>query len=96
MLPLVYFQRRDRAKVITGAEQMDHLLPILKGKRVALVVNQTSRVGETHLLDTLLAAHIQIKRYSLPNTASGVTPMPEKPSRTERYPYRSTHPVPLR
>lgn len=31
MLPLVYFQRRDRAKVITGAEQMDHLLPILKG-----------------------------------------------------------------
>ena len=36
-------------KVITGAEQMDRLLPILKGKRVALVVNQTSKVGETHL-----------------------------------------------
>ena len=32
-------------KVITGAEQMDRLLPILKGKRVALVVNQTSKVG---------------------------------------------------
>ena len=26
-------------KVITGAEQMDRLLPILKGKRVALVVS---------------------------------------------------------
>lgn len=75
-------------KVITGAEQMDRLLPILKGKRVALVVNQTSKVGETHLLDTLLAAHIQIKRYSLPNTASGVTPMPEKPSGTEKIPAR--------
>ena len=45
---------------------MDHLLPILKGKRVALVVNQTSRVGETHLLDTLLAAHIQIKKVFAP------------------------------
>ena len=53
-------------KVITGAEQMDRLLPILKGKRVALVVNQTSKVGETHLLDTLLAAHIQIKKVFAP------------------------------
>ena len=52
-------------KVITGAEQMDRLLPILKGKRVALVVNQTSKVGETHLLDTLLAAHIR-SRTRLP------------------------------
>ena len=53
-------------KVITGAEQMGRLLPILKGKRVALVVNQTSKVGETHLLDTLLAAHIQIKKVFAP------------------------------
>ena len=45
---------------------MDRLLPILKGKRVALVVNQTSKVGETHLLDTLLAAHIQIKKVFAP------------------------------
>lgn len=88
ILPLVYLQRRDRAKGYHGAEQMGRLLPILKGKRVALVVNQTSKVGETHLLDTLLAAHIQIKRYSLPNTASGVMPMPEKPSGTEKIPAR--------
>ena len=33
---------------------------------VALVVNQTSKVGETHLLDTLLAAHIQIKKVFAP------------------------------
>ncbi len=31
-----------------------------------MVVNQTSRVGETHLLDTLLAAHIQIKKVFAP------------------------------
>lgn len=86
MLPLVYFQRRDRAKSYYRSRTDGPPLTYIKGKRVALVVNQTSRVGETHLLDTLLAAHIQIKRYSLPNTASGVTPMPEKPSRTEKIP----------
>ncbi len=83
-------------KVITGAEQMDRLLPILKGKRVALVVNQTSKVGETHLLDTLLAAHIQIKKVFAPEHGFRVTPMPEKPSGTEKIPARNTHPVPLR
>ena len=44
----------------TGAEQMEKLIPLLKDKRVALVVNQTSIVGNkhTHLLDTLLALKI--------------------------------------
>ena len=38
----------------TGAEQTEKLTPLLKGKRVALVVNQTSVVGlsHTHLLET--------------------------------------------
>jgi uncharacterized protein YbbC (DUF1343 family) len=63
---LFTFNALTAQKVITGAEQMDRLLPILKGKRVALVVNQTSKVGETHLLDTLLAAHIQIKKIFAP------------------------------
>ena len=31
----------------TGAEQTEKLIPLLKGKRIALVVNQTSIVGET-------------------------------------------------
>lgn len=36
-----------------GADQLDKLLPLLKGKKVALVVNHTSLVGSTHLADTL-------------------------------------------
>lgn len=36
-----------------GADQLDLLLPLLKDKRVALVVNHTSLVGSTHLIDTL-------------------------------------------
>lgn len=52
----------------TGAERMEKLLPLLDGKRVALVVNQTSVVGErqTHLLDTLLALGIEVKKVFAP------------------------------
>lgn len=47
-------------KVITGAERMSDYLPELKGKRVALVVNQTSMAGQSHLIDTLLRLGINI------------------------------------
>ncbi len=52
----------------TGAEQTEKLLPILKSKRVALVVNQTSIVGKekTHLLDTLLQLKVNIKKVFAP------------------------------
>src|SRR5436190_22861035 len=39
--------------VVVGAQQLDVLLPKLKDKLVALVVNNTSLVGNTHLADTL-------------------------------------------
>lgn len=52
----------------TGAERMEKLLPLLEGKRVALVVNQTSIVGkaQTHLLDTLLALNVKVKKVFAP------------------------------
>ncbi|MGI4865234.1 MAG: exo-beta-N-acetylmuramidase NamZ family protein [Janthinobacterium lividum] len=37
----------------TGAAQLPAYLPLLAGKRVGLIVNQTSLVGRTHLVDTL-------------------------------------------
>lgn len=43
----------------TGADRTEQYLPLLKGKRVTLVVNQTSRTGDTHLLDTLCALGIR-------------------------------------
>jgi uncharacterized protein YbbC (DUF1343 family) len=48
------------AKVITGAERMDVYLPMLKGKSVAIFANQTSMVGNTHLVDTLVKSGIKI------------------------------------
>ena len=67
LLSLLFtFNALSAQKVVTGAEQMNRLLPLLKGKRVALVVNQTSMVEETHLLDTLMASGVQVKKVFAP------------------------------
>ena len=54
--------------VTVGAERMDLLLPSLQGKRVALMVNQSSLVGSTgtHLVDTLLSQGVNIVRLFVP------------------------------
>lgn len=49
-----------------GAERIDVYLPKIKGKSIALVVNQTSRVGERHLVDTLLSLGVSIKAIFAP------------------------------
>ncbi|NVK26159.1 MAG: DUF1343 domain-containing protein [Gammaproteobacteria bacterium] len=38
-----------------GAEQTEQYLTLLKGKRIGLVVNQTSRVNEQHIVDFLVS-----------------------------------------
>lgn len=54
------------AEVITGAERIALYFPNIKGKRVALVVNQTSMVKNVHLVDTLLKLGITIKKVFAP------------------------------
>lgn len=49
-----------------GAERLDLLLPKIKEARVALVVNHTSLVGNTHLADTLMASGIAVKKVFAP------------------------------
>lgn len=49
-----------------GAELGNRYLPLLRGKRVGLVVNQTSLVGKSHLVDTLLRQGIQVKTIFAP------------------------------
>jgi uncharacterized protein YbbC (DUF1343 family) len=50
----------------TGAAQTDKYLPLLKGKRVAVIANVTSLINKTHLVDTLLALKINIKKIFSP------------------------------
>ena len=51
---------------VMGADQMDVLLPKLAGKRVGLVVNQTSVVRKTHLVDTLRSRGVNIVKALAP------------------------------
>jgi uncharacterized protein YbbC (DUF1343 family) len=46
---------------IPGAYQVELYRSIIEGKSVAVVANQTSMIGETHLVDKLLAIGINIK-----------------------------------
>ena len=50
----------------TGAEQTNLYVSDLKGKSVALVVNHTSIIGQTHLADSLLSLGIKIKTIFAP------------------------------
>ena len=49
-----------------GAWRMDEYLPLLHGKRVALVINQTSLVRNTLLADTLLKRGVALKKIFVP------------------------------
>ncbi|HCY40497.1 MAG TPA: DUF1343 domain-containing protein [Prolixibacteraceae bacterium] len=44
----------------TGAEQTEKYLPLLKGKRVAIVANPTSIIGKTSLVDSLKSLQVNI------------------------------------
>ncbi len=57
---------QERVSLLIGAAQFDSYLPLLKDKRVALIVNQTSMVGNVHLVDTLLSKQINIIKIFAP------------------------------
>jgi len=52
--------------IVTGAENIALYLPSIEGKSVAMVVNQTSLVGERHIVDTLLKYKVDIKKIFAP------------------------------
>lgn len=47
-------------EIITGADQTEKYLPYLKGKRVAMVANQTSIIGNSLSVDSLLKLGVNI------------------------------------
>ena len=46
--------------IITGADQTEKYLPLLKGKRVGILANPTTIIGQTHLVDSLQKLGIHI------------------------------------
>ena len=53
-------------KIITGAERTEVWLPLIKNKKIALLVNHTAMIGNRHLLDTMLELKIDVKKIFLP------------------------------
>ena len=53
-------------KIVLGADQVDLLVSKLQGQRVALLVNHTSKVGSTHLADTLLSRGVNLVKIFSP------------------------------
>lgn len=49
-----------------GAERTELYFPLLKAKRIGIIANQSSRLGSKHLLDTLLAAGMDVRRIFSP------------------------------
>ncbi len=49
-----------------GAEQLEAYLPLLKDKKVALLVNQTSMIGEESIVDVLLSKGVAVQSIFAP------------------------------
>src|SRR5688572_15443743 len=50
-----------RDPIITGADQTHLYVPYLKGKRVGMLINQTSLIGNKLSVDSLLSLGVDIK-----------------------------------
>ncbi|MEH6514186.1 DUF1343 domain-containing protein [Maribacter arcticus] len=57
-------------EIIVAANRTDAYLPLLKGKKIGIVANQTSVIfnneGHTHLVDSLLSLNVNIKKVFAP------------------------------
>ena len=65
----------DSLKILPAADLMNSYIPLLEGKRIAVVANQTTVVSNgsqlintsyTHLIDTLLTYDINIQKVFAP------------------------------
>jgi uncharacterized protein YbbC (DUF1343 family) len=75
-------------EIITGADQTEKYVPYLKGKRVGMVANQSSVIGEKSIVDSLLALGVRIVKVFGPehgfrgNASNGAVVGDEKDAKT--------------
>lgn len=53
-------------KVVCGADRTEAYLPLIEGKRIGVVANQTSAIGKTHLIDSLLSLKVNVVKIFAP------------------------------
>jgi len=51
---------------ILGNQRTEKYLPLLEGKNIALIANQTSLINKTHIVDSLLSLDVNLKKVFAP------------------------------
>ncbi len=59
-------QNNNGHKVVPGAKRITAYMPKIKNKKVAIVANHTSLIGNTHLVDSLLALQVNVVKIFSP------------------------------
>lgn len=59
-------QGQFKQNIKVGADRFSEYLPLLENKSVAIVGNQTSMIGNTHLVDTLLSLGVKVNKVFAP------------------------------
>ena len=54
-------EKNIQSTIIPGADQLEMYLPLIKGKKVGIMGNQTSVIGKEHLVDVLFQKGVDIK-----------------------------------
>ncbi len=71
-------QHEKETRILSGADQTEKYLPLLNGKRVAIMANPTTVIGSTHLVDSLQKRGVNIVKVFGPehgfrgNASAGV------------------------
>ncbi|WP_196893580.1 exo-beta-N-acetylmuramidase NamZ family protein [Aureivirga marina] len=63
--------KKNEPELISAANNLEQYLPLLKGKKIGIVANQTSVIKNTkgnytHLVDSLLSLHVNVKKVFAP------------------------------
>ncbi len=62
LITLLFQACAGQEDILPGADRIEMYLPLLQGKRVGIVANQTSMISGTHLVDSLNAAGSEMHR----------------------------------
>lgn len=72
VLPFFLYAQQGELKLVScsqvtsGAQRTSEYLPLLKSKRVAVVANQASLIGKTHLVDSLHSLQVHLVKIFSP------------------------------
>jgi len=61
-----FSQNKDSVNIRVGVESTENYIDLLKGKKVGVVANQTSVIGKTHLVDSLISLGVNLRAIYCP------------------------------